>query len=130
MAISSAQPKASFAVDAFGDPYDLAFLPLPRPADGYAVQQLNTDSLLDVERGVFLPMRDKQLHALFTSFAAAHAAASAWCQAQIVGLNSNTADNRTDNLLDRLPALSIVPVAYDQERCRHILIYGVLRASL
>ena len=40
-------PPFQFAADAFGDRFALADLPLPRPPRGYAVQMLDTDTLLD-----------------------------------------------------------------------------------
>ncbi len=57
-----------FAPDAFGDRFDLAALPLPRRAEGYAVQKLDTDTLLDRETFVFLPVRSANLRGLFASF--------------------------------------------------------------
>lgn len=104
---------ADFALpaDAFGDPYDLANLPLPRPADGYAVQMLDTDKLLDRASGEFLSVREAGLQALHISFAAAFSAASDWRQRH-----------------GEAP-LAIVPVAYDDQMRRHVLIYGVLPES-
>ena len=103
----------SFPVTAFGDPFDLHSLPLPRPADGYAVQRLDHDQLLDRASRAFLPIRDTTLDALFPSFFEAHAAASEWLCAR--GANSET------------HPLAIVPAAFDPVLQRHILIYGVLR---
>ena len=50
-----------FPENAFGDPFDLARLPLPRPARGYGVQLLDTDQLLDKQRGEFLPVQKKDV---------------------------------------------------------------------
>ncbi len=98
--------------NAFGDPFELAALPLPRPAAGYAVQRLDTDTLLDRTSGRFLSVRDPALLGLFATFAAAHAAATAW-----VGTHCPApADHR----------LAIVPAGFDPVLQRHVLIYGVL----
>ena len=43
--------RSEFSADAFGDRFNLADLPLPRPARGYAVQMLDTDTLLDRASG-------------------------------------------------------------------------------
>lgn len=96
---------------AFGDPFDLAALPLPRAADGYGVQILGTDTLLDRRSGSFLPVRDAALDGLYPSFAAAFAAAKAWVKA---------------NPGESEPPLAIVPASFDQRLGRHVLIYGVL----
>lgn len=100
------------AADAFGDPFALDNLPLPRPATGYAVQMLGSDCLLDRRSGAFLPVRSPRLSGLFVSFAAAREAAQSWveqhCQAP--------AEHR----------LSIVPATFDDILERHVLIYGVL----
>jgi hypothetical protein len=98
---------------AFGDPFRLEDLPLPRQAGGYAVQYLGRDHLLDRESAVFLPVRDPRLRGLFSSFAAAERAARAWLDAQ-----------------DAAPPLAIVPAAFDGVLKRHVLIYGVLLARL
>lgn len=105
----------SFPATAFGDPFDLHSLPLPRPADGYAVQRLDHDQLLDRSSQAFLPVRDRALDALFASFVEAHTAASEWLCAH--GLSSET------------HPLAIVPAAFDPVLQRHILIYGVLRTQ-
>jgi hypothetical protein len=98
--------------DAFGDRFDLDRLPLPRAARGYAVQLLDTDTLLDCVSGEFLPVRAPQLSALFPSFDAAHAAAAHW-----IAAHGKAPDNH---------ALAIVPAGYDDTLQRHVLIYGVL----
>jgi hypothetical protein len=100
------------AADSFGDRFALDALPLPRPADGYAVQLLGTDQLLDRVSGCFLPVRSSALAGLFDSFDAARAAAESW-------VNDNCpipAEHR----------LAIVPAAFDDILERHVLIYGVL----
>ena len=102
--------------DFFGDPFVLETLPLPRPATGYAVQCLGTDLLLDAQSGLFLSMRSPELAGLFVSHKAAHAAASRWLR-----------ERKTDQAASEL---AIVPASYDQERKRHILILGVLKAGL
>ena len=101
--------------DAFGDPFDIGRLPLPRPAVGYAVQWLDTDLLLDRRSADFLPVRSPDLTPVFRSFSEAHAAASGWLA------------HRQDD--GKEVALAIVPVGYDLLLGRHILIYGVLTAS-
>lgn len=98
--------------DAFGDPFDLADLPLARRASGYAVQRLDTDTLLDRCTGQFLPVRNTTLQALFDSFEAAREAARHW-----VANNEPASEDH---------GLAIVPAAYDEDLRRHILIYGVL----
>lgn len=103
--------KNDFSEDAFGDPFSLEHLKLPRPAAGYAVQLLDTDQLLDVKKGHFQPIRSAGLDPFFATFNEAHAAAGLW-------LKSHTGNPA--------PALSIVPVGYDIELQRPILIYGVL----
>lgn len=103
-----------FSKTAFGDPFELSALPLPRPADGYAVQKLDHDQLLDRHSRRFLPVRDTALDALFATFGEAHAAAAEWLHAQ-------------DAAPEEHP-LSIVPAAFDRVLGRHVLIYGVLRA--
>jgi hypothetical protein len=100
------------AEDAFGDPFDLDSLPLPRAAAGYAVQLLDTDRLLDRHSGNFLPVRSAHLAASFATFGEAHAAASQWLDRH----GEDPDEHR----------LSIVPVGYDPTRQRHVLIYGVL----
>jgi len=102
----------SLSADAFGDPFALERLPLPRPAIGYAVQQLDTDLLLDRESNRLMPVRSPQLQPTFASFADAHAGAGRWLASQ-----------RTDPASH---ALAIVPIGYDPLLERHILIYGVL----
>ncbi|MDR3323594.1 MAG: hypothetical protein LBS89_05250 [Zoogloeaceae bacterium] len=97
----------------FGDPFRLEDLPLPRPAEGYAVQYLGRDWLLDRTTAAFLPIRTPRLQGLFPSFEAARQAALAWGRAQ-----SGT------------PPLAIVPAAFDPVSERHILIYGVLQPQL
>jgi hypothetical protein len=94
----------------FGDPFRLEDLPLPRPAQGYAVQRLGSDQLLDRLTHDFLPVRHPALQALFPGFSPAAAAARAWREA-----HPETA-----------PELAVVPAAFDAASTRHILIYGVL----
>lgn len=100
------------ASDAFGDRFDLAALPLPRQALGYAVQMLDTDRLLDRRRGELLPIRTPGLDALFDSFDAAFAGARAW-----VEQHCPTAEEHH---------LAIVPAGFDAVLERPLLIYGVL----
>ena len=98
--------------DAFGDRFDLNALPLARTAAGYAVQRLDTDTLLDRNSGCFLPVRSPELQPLFASFDAAYAAASEWT----LQYCPPPGDHR----------LAIVPAGFDPVLKRHILIYGVL----
>ena len=98
--------------DAFGDPFLLDDLPLPRQPAGYAVQRLDTDTLLDRHSGAFLPVRSPELAGLFPTFDAAHAAASAWVAQHC----PPPADH----------CLAIVPAGFDPFLNRHVLIYGVL----
>lgn len=105
----------SFPIDAFGDPFDVARLPLPRPADGYAVQQLDTDLLLDRCSGQFRAVREPLLQGLFPTFESAHASATQFLR------------DRPQQSKDH--HLAIVPASYDAELQRHILIYGVLRTE-
>jgi hypothetical protein len=98
--------------DAFGDRFALASLPLPRPPAGYAVQRLDTDTLLDRHSGRFLPVRSSELDGLFDSFDAAFAAASAWVLANCPAVSDHQ--------------LAIVPAGFDPVLERHVLIYGVL----
>lgn len=107
--------RFQFAEDAFGDPFTLEQLPLPRRARGYAVQMLDTDTLLDRVTGNFLAMRTPGLDGLFVSFAAAHAAASGWVATHC----ATPAEHR----------LAIVPAGFDDDLQRPILIYGVLCAQ-
>jgi hypothetical protein len=95
-----------------GDPFCLTDLSLPRPAEGYGVQHLGRDWLLDRDAGEFRAIRDPELRGLFADFASAAAAAHAWLAHQ--------------------PAapLAIVPVAWDAVSERHVLIFGVLPAEL
>ena len=101
---------------AFGDPFELEALPLPRPAGGYGVQYLGRDQLLDQLTGQFLPIRHPRLQGLFPSFAAAREAARTW--------------RRTQRHEAEAPSLAIVPAAFDPVSERHILIYGVLQPQL
>jgi hypothetical protein len=101
-----------FPANTFGDRFCLDSLPLPRRPDGYAVQMLDTDTLLDTLTGEFMPVRSASLKALFATFDAAFDAAAAW----LTGQNMTATESR----------LAIVPAAYDQELGRHVLIYGVL----
>ena len=98
--------------DTFGDRFDLDTLPLPRVPAGYAVQRLDTDSLLDRRTGNFLPVRSPELQCLFANFDEARAAAGTW----VIKNCPPPADHR----------LAIVPVGFDPVLQRHILIYGVL----
>ncbi|WP_412479438.1 hypothetical protein [Azonexus sp. IMCC34839] len=104
--------KLKLSADAFGDRFDIATLPLPRPATGYAVQMLDTDLLLNRRTGQFMPVRTPGLEASFESFDSAYAAAEHWIEAHGESLE----DHR----------LAIVPVGYDPILERHVLIYGVL----
>jgi len=101
-----------FRLDAFGDRFTLAELPLPRPPHGYAVQMLDTDKLLDQPSGAFLPVRSPHLKGLFATFDEAYSAACQWVEA-----NCSTPDEHR---------LAIVPASFDDVLQRHILIYGVL----
>ena len=107
--------RSVFRADTFGDRFNLADLPLPRPARGYAVQMLDTDTLLDRTSGHFLPVRSVELDGLFASFDDAFAAACRWVEAHC----SAPEDHR----------LAIVPAGFDEVRQRHVLIYGVLRGQ-
>jgi len=100
------------APDAFGDRFKLEDLPLARPGGGYAVQKLDTDTLLDRHSRAFLPVRHPELQGLFSSFDEAHAAARDW-------LLKNA-------LLPEECPLAIVPAGFDPVLQRHVLIYGVL----
>ena len=102
-----------FPADTFGDRFELGELPLPRPAAGYAIQMLDTDTLFDRRSGDFLPVRSPSLDALFPRFDDAFAAASQWVEQHCATVNEHH--------------LSIVPAGYDEHLERHILIYGVLR---
>ena len=104
--------RFAFTADSFGDRFDLAALPLPRAACGYAVQMLDTDTLLDRRSGIFLPVRSPDLDGLFASFDDAFAAARRWVEANGGGPD----DHR----------LAIVPAGYDALLQRHVLIHGVL----
>lgn len=96
----------------FGDRFELHDLPLPRAAAGYAVQMLDTDTLLDRHTGKFLPVRSEQLNGLFDSFDSAFTAAEAWVAENAAPLDEH--------------CLAIVPASYDNYLERHVLIYGVL----
>lgn len=109
---SDAHPPLVHGADAFGDRFELAALPLARPGTGYAVQLLDTDTLLDRNSGTFLPVRNSTLQGLFPDFDSAYAAAKNWLQLH----GSNT---------ERHP-LAIVPACMDAQLERHVLIYGVL----
>lgn len=101
---------------AFGDPFRLEDLALPRPADGYGVQYLGRDQLLDQLTGQFLPIRNPTLRGLFPSFEAAREAARTWRSRQSGS--------------EAAPPLAIIPAAFDPVSDRHILIYGVLQPQL
>ena len=105
-------PRFDFAADAFGDRFALADLPLPRPPRGYAVQMLDSDTLLDRRSGDFLAVRSPALDGLFASFDEAYAAACRWVESHC----RTPQEHR----------LAIVPAAYDDVLQRHVLIYGVL----
>lgn len=111
-ALQYGMPADLLPPDAFGDRFDLADLTLSRPAAGYAVQMLDTDTLLDKLTGTFLSVRSAALNGLFDSFDAAHAAAGDWV--------------RCNTLAPHEHKLAIVPAAYDVNMQRHVLIYGVL----
>lgn len=113
--IAPALPQWIHGADAFGDAFDLDTLPLPRQGSGYAVQRLNTDTLLDRQTGDFLPVREPLLEGLYPSFEAARSAAAAWLKAR-------------NSTADREP-LAIVPAYFDDILQRHVLIYGVLTAE-
>lgn len=101
-----------FPDNAFGDPFNIAHLPLRRPAEGYAVQMLDTDRLLDRNSGDFLPVRSPALQALFPDFASAHDAAGNWVRHHCPAADTHR--------------LAIVPASFDPILERHVLIYGVL----
>ena len=105
-------PRFTLSADAFGDRFILGDLPLPRPARGYAVQMLDTDTLLDRNSGNFLPVRASRLDGLFATFDDAFNAASNWVEAHCEAPQ----DHR----------LAIVPAGFDDVLQRHVLIYGVL----
>lgn len=105
-------PYFQIPADAFGDRFDLDKLPLARPAAGYAVQMLDTDTLLDKISGNFLSIRTPTLQGLFTSFDEAHSAAQTWIETHCSIPNEHS--------------LAIVPVSFDNRLERHVLIYGVL----
>lgn len=104
--------EETFSPEAFGDRFNLATLPLRRPADGYAVQMLNTDTILDRYTGIFLPVRTNALRGLFETFDAAYEAARNWTTRNRIAPDEH--------------CLAIVPAAYDHTLQRHILIHGVL----
>ena len=116
MPLKLGMQKRHLPADTFGDRFELASLPLPRRAAGYAVQMLDTDTLLDQGTQTFLPIRSPRLTPCFSSFDAAHQAASHWLLAQ----GKCAADEHS---------LAIVPIGYDTVLERYILIYGVLRAA-
>lgn len=101
--------------DAFGDRFNLEDLPLARPSAGYAVQMLDTDTLLDRISGTFLPVRSPTLDGLFATFDEAYAAARLWVEG-----SCPTPDEHR---------LAIVPAGFDNMMERHVLIYGVLCAQ-
>lgn len=101
-----------FPDNAFGDPYDITRLPLRRPANGYAVQMLDTDTLLDRRRNEFMPVRTSDLTALFDDFPSARNAAATWVRQHCASADEHR--------------LTIVPASYDPVLQRHVLIYGVL----
>lgn len=105
-------PNLHLQADAFGDRFNLGDLPLARPPAGYAVQMLDTDTLLDRHSGTFLPVRSPALAGLYASFDEAYAAARQWVES-----NCRTADEHR---------LAIVPAGFDTVLERHVLIYGVL----
>lgn len=105
-------PSFQFATNAFGDRFDIDLLPLARPSAGYAIQMLDTDTLLDRASGSFLAVRSPRLQGLFESFDEAYLAACQW-----VEIHCATPDEH---------ALAIVPAGFDSVLERHILIYGVL----
>lgn len=105
-------PRFQLPADAFGDPFEVRTLPLPRPATGYAVQMLGTDTLLDRLSGNFLPVRSSLLKGLFDHFDEAFSAANSWVEG-----HCETFDEHR---------LAIVPADFDTVLERHVLIYGVL----
>jgi len=104
--------RFKIAPDAFGDPFELSQLDLPRLSAGYAVQQLDTDKLLDRHSSELLAIRSPQLDCLFETFDDAYVAASHW-------VNTHCA-HPEDHLL------AIVPAGFDPMLDRPFLIYGVL----
>ena len=105
-------PQFQFAADAFGDRFALADLPLPRQPAGYAVQMLDTDTLLDRHSGTFLPVRSSGLDGLFATFDDAYSAACRWVETHCAAPDEHR--------------LAIVPAGFDNVLLRHVLIYGVL----
>ncbi|MEY2632911.1 MAG: hypothetical protein RIR00_1565 [Pseudomonadota bacterium] len=108
-------PALIHRLEDLGQPFDLHSLPLPRPAQGYAVQRLDTDTLLDRHQLQFLTVRDPQLDALFPSHREAAEAARQWLLRE-----QRTTDDEH---------LAIVPAAHDPEFRRHVLIFGVLTSQ-
>lgn len=113
MPLEYGMTRNTFPADAFGDPFLIDHLPLPRAPAGYAVQRLDTDTLLDRRSGRFLAVRASDLDGLFGSFDEAYRAACTWVE-----------DNCPTPTEHRL---AIVPAGFDPILQRHILIYGVLR---
>jgi hypothetical protein len=103
----------------FGEPYQLGDLPLPRPAIGYGIHLLGTDRLLDQHSQRLQAMRHPSLHAVFDSFAAAETAALDWLG------NGQTNTATINPTPDTLP-LSIVPLGWDANMQRPILLWGML----
>ncbi|HQU78929.1 MAG TPA: hypothetical protein PLU47_05605 [Azonexus sp.] len=112
MRIKCGMHRFAFSADAFGDRFSLADLPLPRAPRGYAVQMLDTDTLLDRASGNFLPVRASELDGLFATFDDAYAAACRWVEAHCRAPHEHH--------------LAIVPASFDDLLQRHVLIYGVL----
>jgi len=105
-------PRFQLPADTFGDPFEICTLPLPRPASGYAVQMLGTDTLLDRLSGNFLPVRSRTLQGLFEHFDEAFSAAQSWVESHCEIFDEHR--------------LAIVPANFDKVLERHVLIYGVL----
>lgn len=99
---------------AFGDPFALHELDLPRQAVGYGLQQLGSDQVLDRNTGNLRSIRTPKLHPVFSSFSEAYTAGKTW-----VKNNHEISDIQ----------LAIVPLGFDPELERHVLIYGVLQAD-
>lgn len=76
------------------------------------MQLLDTDQLLDCNKLEFFPVRHIGLQALFARFCDAFSAAQTWAIRHGISEDEHR--------------LAIVPVGFDPDRQRPILIYGVL----
>lgn len=98
--------------DLFGDPFELAHLPLPRPALGYGIQEFDTGHALNPYTQSLQTLRASKKEVIFSTYAEAF-------QQGINYLQQKLSKSHDHNLC-------ITPIGYDEVMERPVWILGVL----